>query len=981
MIPVAVVGIDCRFPAAPDKDAFWQLMLDATVTDTEVPAQRWNVDAYYDRGGAPGTMNTRRGHFIGNVDAFDNQFFGVAPIEAAALDPQQRLLLETSWRALEDGGIDPRSLAGTQTGVFVGIMSSEWSSLQLNDFAGITPFRGTGSGYFMAANRISYHLGLTGPSMAIDSACSSSLTAVHHGCAALRSGEADLVIAAGANLILTPSLSIFYTQAGLSAPDGRCKPFGQHADGIGRGEGVGAVVLRRLDDALAAGQPIYAIVKSSVVNHDGRSNGITAPNRHTQVALMRRALELAEIDAASVDFVEAHGTGTVIGDAIEARALGEVHHARRANPCLLGSVKGNIGHTEGSAGIASFIKACLALQHRTLPPTTYGGEDHRGLRLDELGLQLADRARALPTEGAIGAISSSGLGGSNAHVVVESAPAPAAPVTGRYGVLTISASSPKSLLRNIAAVTPALDSLEPDHVASWCRSTNVVKRSNRHRIAVHGDRDSLLKCLRQFTAGARPDLASSAPARKTPASFGLLFSGQGTQYPGMTLPLYEANPVYRSILDAAAAAVNQHLRADVLGALFGSQSSLADASLAQPALFIVSYALASTLRESGIEIAFGIGHSLGEITAACLAGVLTLEDATRLVAVRGRMMESLPHDGAMLSAELSLAEAEAVLEAESACAVAAVNGEHALTISGPIDAVERTHTLIRQQGRKAVRLNVSQAFHSPSMSPIVEDFRRELQGLEPGDAEFPIFSTVLGRQVVGQEMNADYWAEQILAPVRFSDAVRAALSWTVPAYFAEAGPRSVLLSLARQSEMASEARMLALCSGPDSGGTELLEVAAATMRDGYSPDLDALCGRSTDFAFRLPPYVFDDSNRFWLDRPTVHGEHMSNTQTTDESANGAPASCSPTGDVVTAGIVDMIADVGGYPSGTLDLSKRLVEDLGYDSLLQLRLLERLRTQYPPLSDVNVVEVLPSIGSVGDLVGFITQRLSLSGETG
>ncbi|MEE6179348.1 type I polyketide synthase [Mycobacterium sp. 050134] len=977
--PIAVVGIDCRFPAAPDKEAFWRLLLDAAVTDTEVPAERWRVDAYYDRGGAPGTMNTRRGHFIDDVDAFDNQFFGIAPIEAAGLDPQQRLLLETSWRAIEDAGIDPRSLAGTQTGVFVGIMSSEWSSLQLNDFTGVTAFRGTGSGYFMAANRISYHLGLNGPSVAIDSACSSSLTAVHQGCAALRSGEADLVIAGGANLMLTPALSIFYTQAGLSAPDGRCKPFGEGADGIGRGEGVGAVVLRRLDDAVAAGQPIYAVVKSSVVNHDGRSNGITAPNRHTQVALMRRALDAADIDAADVDFVEAHGTGTVIGDAIEARALGELHRSRHETPCLLGSVKGNIGHTEGSAGIASFIKTCLALHHHALPPTVFGQEDHRGLRLGELGLQLADGKCQLPAEGAIGAVSSFGLGGSNAHVIVESAPAMPPPAAGRHGALTISGSSPESLSRNAAAIIPVLEALEPARLASWCRSTNVVKRSNRHRLAAHGDRNALLKDLRQFVAGTRPDLASSTPPRKTPASFGLLFSGQGTQYPAMTRPLYDANAVYRRNLESAAAAVNEHLRVDLLAELFERKAGLADAGIVQPALFAVSYSLAKTLRESGIEIAFGIGHSLGEISAACLAGVLTLADAARLVTARGRLMESLPHDGAMISVDLSPAEAEEVLDGETGCAVAAVNGEHALTISGPTESMERIHTLIRQRGRKATRLNVSQAFHSPSMRPIVEAFRRELSGLEPGDAEFPIFSTVLGRQVTGQEMDADYWAEQILAPVRFADAVRAALSWTVPAYLAEAGPKSVLLSLAGQSPVAFEARMLALCSGAESRGTELLEVAAATMRDGYAPALDALYGGPMGPALRLPPYVFDASNRYWLDRAATPSQRVSVIRTAGSAVSGE--SSSPEGDLVTAGIVDMIADVGGYPSGTLDLSKRLVEDLGYDSLLQLRLLERLRTQYPPLSDVNVAEVLPSIGSVGDLVGFVTQRLSLSGETG
>ena len=611
MTPIAVVGIDCRFPGAPDKDAFWRLLMDGVVTDSEVPSQRWDIDTYYHPNGVAGSMNTRRAHFIDDVDAFDNDFFGIAPIEAEALDPQQRLLLQASWRALEDAGIDPRSLAGTPTGVFVGMMSSEWSSLQMHDFAGLTPFRGAGSGYFMAANRISYHLNLTGPSMAIDSACSSSLMAVHQACAALRSGETDTAIAAGANLILTPALSIFYTQAGLSAPDGRCKPFGQCADGIGRGEGVAAVVLRRLDDAVAAGQPIYAVVKSSVANHDGRSNGITAPNRRSQVELMRRALSLAEVEAGQIGFVEAHGTGTVLGDMIEANALGDIHKTRRGEPCLLGSVKGNIGHTEGSAGIAAFIKACLALHRGVLPPTLFGDTANPALRLEAHGLRLVESPEPLPANALCG-VSSFGLGGSNAHAVLESAPPVEQPAAGVAGVLTVSAPSEQALRRNLDSIATALYTLDDQRLASWCRTTNVVKRSHRYRLVLEGNRGTLVDGLRDFLAGARADLASSAPMRKVPARVGLLCSGQGTQYPGMTRPLYDANPMYREHLDAAAAALDPHLPSDLFAAIFGDDPGPDYTSLAQPALFAVSYALGKTLLQSGIRPAFGIGHSVGE---------------------------------------------------------------------------------------------------------------------------------------------------------------------------------------------------------------------------------------------------------------------------------------------------------------------------------------------------------------------------------
>ncbi len=772
MTSIAVVGIDCRFPGAPDKDAYWRMLMDGVVTDTEVPLQRWDVDTYYHPDGVAGSMNTRRAHFIDDVDAFDNDHFGIAPIEAAALDPQQRLLLQTSWRALEDAGIDPRSLAGTSTGVFVGMMSSEWTSLQMFDYPEVTAFRGAGSGYFMAANRISYHLNLTGPSMAIDSACSSSLMAVHQGCVALRAGETDTVIAAGANLLLTPSLSIFYTQAGLSAPDGRCKPFGQGADGIGRGEGVAAVVLRRLDDAIADGQPIYAVVRSSVANHDGRSNGITAPNRRSQVELMRRALTLAEVQAEQIGFVEAHGTGTFLGDMIEANALGDVHKTRGGQPCLLGSVKGNIGHTEGSAGIAAFIKVCLALHHGVLPPTVFGDSANAGLRLDAHGLKLADSAQPLPAHGALGAVSSFGLGGSNAHAVLESAPPVARLDPGVTGVLTLSAPSEDALRRNAECIATGLHDLDGQQVASWCRSTNVVKRSQRHRLVLEGNRGSLLDGLREYLAGDRPDLASSVPTSKVPAGVGILCSGQGTQYPGMTRPLYDANPIYREHLDAAAAALDPHLPADLLAAIFGDDPGLHHTSLAQPALFAVSYALGKTLLQSGVRPAFGIGHSVGELAVACLAGVLTVDDAARLVAIRGRLMGSLPPGGAMIAIDLALEQAEGLIADEPGCAIAAVNGPRSVVISGAADAVGRAGAAVRAQGGKAVNLVVSHAFHSPLMAPMVAEFRHELSGLTPGAAEFPLFSTVLGREVQGDEMDADYWANQICSPVRFFDAVQ-----------------------------------------------------------------------------------------------------------------------------------------------------------------------------------------------------------------
>lgn len=976
MMPIAVTGIDCRFPGAIDKDAYWRLMMDGSVNDTEVPQQRWDVNAFYSPDGGPGTTNTRRGHFIDDIDAFDHEFFGIAPVEAAALDPQQRLLLQSSWRALEDATIDPRSLAGTSTGVFVGVMSSEWSTLQLLDYAEISPFRGSGSGYFMTANRISYHLGLTGPSVAIDSACSSSLTAIHQGCAALRSGEADTVIAGGVNLILTPALSIFYTQAGLSAPDGRCKPFQHNANGIGRGEGVATVVLRRLDDALADRQPIYAVVRSSVTNHDGRSNGITAPNRRSQAELMRRALDLATVTADQIAFVEAHGTGTVLGDRIEANALGDLHENRTGQRCLLGSVKGNIGHTEGSAGIAAFIKTCLALHHRVLPPSVLSDGPNPDLHLQQHGLRLADEAEELSQGAVFGAVSSFGLGGSNAHAILESAPVAALPMPGRRGVLTISAPSARALTRNIEMIADSLHAVDDNGIAAWCRSSNVVKRSHRHRVVLQGDSDGLLDGISQFAAGRRADLLSSMPSRRGLATAGLLFTGQGGQYSNMTRPLYDANPVYRQNLDTVAAAVTRQMGRDLLGVTFGGDPRLNHTSLAQPALFAVSYALGKTLLQTGIRPTFGVGHSLGEITAACLAGVLTVDDAARLVVARGRLMGSLPPGGGMIAIDLDLELAETLVAEEPGCSIAAVNGPNALTISGRSDAVMRLGKLVRGRGGKVVDLAVSHAFHSPLMEPIIGEFQQELDWLEPQSAQFALFSTALGRRVDGREMTAEYWAQQLVSPVRFYDALVAAVRTAGADYLVEAGPRTELLTLARKSGAASATTpLLAMCSGPNSMGSELLEVGAKLMRDGFSPELTPLYGAPEEPLPRIAPYVFDDAARFWFGGDIAPPRHHPQASQVDVTpAGSAEAEVVRVQHNSEEEILALIADVGNYPVSTLARSQRLADDLGYDSLLQLRLLDRLRAQYPQLQHVNVVDVLPNIGNVGGLVDFVAHEL-------
>ena len=591
---------------------------------------------------------------------------------------------------------------------------------------------------------------------------------------------------------------------------------------------------------------------------------------------------------------------------------------------------------------------------------------------------------------ALGAVSSFGLGGSNAHAVLESAPAVAQPDSGSTGVLTLSAPSEEALRRNADSVATALRNVDDQALASWCRATNVVKRSQRHRLVLDGDRGTLIDGLREFLAGARTDLASSAPTSKVPATVALLCSGQGTQYPGMTRPIYDANPIYREHFDAAAAALYPHLPSSLLAAIFRDDPELHHTSLAQPALFAVSYALGKTLLQSGIHPVFGIGHSVGEVTAACLAGVLSVDDAARLVAVRGRLMGSLPPGGAMVAVDLAVKQAEALVADEPDCAIAAVNGPRSVTISGAADAVARAHAAVRGQGGRAVNLTVSHAFHSPLMEPMVAEFRREMSGLAPGPAEFRLFSTVLGREVEGHEMDTDYWANQICLPVRFFDAIQAAVSAASADFVAEAGPRSTLLTLARQCGLPPQTRALALCGGPDSNGTELLGVAATLLRDGYSPDLSPLYGRPAGPLHRIPPYVFDTSSRFWFDGGVAAAVPTAAMSRLREEPTAQPAVVTPVAErqqpaqvppASEGAVLAVIAEVGGYSVGELARSSRLSDDLGYDSLIQLRLFDRLRADYPQLGHIAIVEVLPKIHSVGDVVDFVVERLgSAAGVT-
>ncbi|SEK58875.1 type I polyketide synthase [Streptacidiphilus jiangxiensis] len=995
MREIAIVGLDCRFPGAADARAYWELLMRSGDAVGRVPADRWDGAEFSAPEGGDGRANTDRGGFIDDPDVFDNEFFTISPREAAAMDPQQRLLLQCSWRALEDAGIAPASLAGSDTGVFVGIMGNEWAHRHLTDYDKITAQVGSGNGYCMTANRISYHLDLKGPSLAVDTACSSSLVAVHLAGNALLSGECDTAIAAGVNVTVSPALNIFYTQAGLSAPDGRCKPFSAQADGIGRGEGVGVVVLRRLEDALADGQQVYAVIRATAVNQDGRSNGLTAPNRWAQQAVLEAAYRRAGVEPAEVVFTEGHGTGTELGDMIETKALGALHATRADKPMALGSVKGNLGHTEGAAGVAGLIKVALSLHNRVVPASRFAVRENPKLNLAAKGIKLIKAPLRLAAGTSVAGLSSFGMGGTNAHAVLASAPPQAvrpatveAPGTAG-GVFTLSATTPEALRRNLLAQAEELDKRRVP-LGRLCWTSNRVKTGHRIRFALPAEDISALSAALRAAAEDDDLLTRHAnrPTGRPKAAF--LFAGQGVQSPGMTMRLYRESAVYRRHLDAADAALRPHLGWSVVELLTAEDQKVHRTGSAQPALFAVGYALARTMEEFGVEPALLLGHSVGEYAAAVVADALTLDEAARLIAARGRLMEALPDGGGMLSVFAPEAEILPLIHDEPLIGVAAVNGPRQTVLSGDLEVLDRVALELGEADLDMRRLTVSHAFHSPLMQPMLAEFAEVARGIA-GVPRLPFYSTVRGRLLrPGEPLDADYWTEHVSAAVRFADAAEALLA-AGPTHVVEIGPQPVLGGLVRRLRPPAGLRTLHPLPTRESGRPDLGALLAQLYQDGLDPHWDALYGEEQRTLTRLAPYAFSDAHRFWVKPPTRNGR-SGLTVTTAEAADGsggqvdddhvvrlAPAGRAAFRGRVAEKVAAAVAAVGGYSLDELSLRSRLYEDLGFDSVTLMELKKDLEKALPETGEVSVPELIPVLGSLGELIAFYEARSDVAAD--
>lgn len=866
--PVAVIGVGCRFPGDIDgPERLWDFLTE----------KKCAITAYPDRGFTNAGTFAESGGFLKDVAGFDNRFFDIPPDEALRMDPQQRLLLEVSWEALEHAGIIPESLRLSRTGVFVGVSSTDYVRLvSASAQQKSTIWDNTGGSSSIIANRISYFLDIQGPSIVIDTACSSSLVAVHLACRSLSTWDCDIALVGGTNVLISPEPWGGFREAGILSQTGCCHAFDKSADGMVRGEGCGVIVLQRLSDARLEGRRILAILTGSAVNQDGKSNGIMAPNPSAQIGVLENACKSARVDPLEIGYVEAHGTGTSLGDRIEAHALGMVFGRKRpgSGPLMIGSIKPNIGHLEGAAGIAGLIKAVLMVERGSLLPSGGFTEPNPAIPFTELGLRVVDELQEWPVVAGRprrAGVSSFGFGGTNAHVIVEEAGSVGADtVSGRADVggsgggvvaWVISGKTASALaaqagrLGRYVRARPALDVVDVGYSLVSTRSVF------DHRAVVVGQtRDELLAGLAGVVAG-RPEAGVVCGVGKPAGKTAFVFAGQGSQWLGMGSELYAAYPVFAEALDAVVDELDRHLRYPLRDVIWGHDQDLLNTTeFAQPALFAVEVALYRLLMSWGVRPGLVLGHSVGELAAAHVAGALCLPDAAMLVAARGRLMQALPAGGAMFAVQAREDEVAPMLGHD--VSIAAVNGPASVVISGAHDAVSAIADRLRGQGRRVHRLAVSHAFHSALMEPMIAEFTAVAAELSVGLPTIPVISNVTGQLVADDFASADYWARHIRAVVRFGDSVRSA-HCAGASRFIEVGPGGGLTSLIEASLADAQIVSVPTLRKDRPEPVSVMTAAAQGFVSGLGLDWASVFSGYRPKRVELPTYAFQHQ-KFWL---------------------------------------------------------------------------------------------------------------------
>jgi acyl transferase domain-containing protein/acyl-CoA synthetase (AMP-forming)/AMP-acid ligase II/acyl carrier protein len=876
--PIAVIGFGCRLPGGvTDADSFWSLLAGGVDAIAEVPADRWDREVLFDANpGAAGRMTTRFGGFLDGIDRFDAGFFEIAPREAVSMDPQQRLLLEVTYEALEDAGQVPDALAGSDTGVFVGICNGDYGHmLRRRAPEQIDAYMSTGTSFAVAGGRIAYAFGFEGPNVAIDTACSASLVAVHLACQSLKSGESSLAIAGGVNVILTPEVSIDFSRANMFAPDGRCKGFDAAADGYVRSEGCGLVVLKRLSDAIRDGDRILGVVRGSAINQDGRSNGLTAPNGRAQQAVIRRALRTAGVEPAEVSYVEAHGSGTPLGDSIELEALKAVFGNRddRALPCLIGSVKSNIGHLESAAGVAGLIKVLLGFERRAIAPHLHFHRPNPSIGLDGTRLRIATTLESwMPGDHRrIAGVSSFGLSGTNAHVVVEEPPQPtASPATkwSRAYVLPVAARDDAALFARAARFAAEIESRGAD--TEWLRdavATASQRRAHRScRAAVVGeDAAELARGLRAVAANEKVPGVSIGSGRRAGRPIVFVYSGHGSQWVGMGRRLLAEETPFLECLRAVDAALRGPAGFSVIEMLGAGPDDprWQRVDAVQPAVFAIQIALTAEWRAWGVQPDAVMGHSNGEVAASVVAGALTLEDGARVIATRSRHVLPTCGHGRMALVEMSPGDMQALLSNVPEVSIASYHGPDTVLVSGSAGPVIDLVRALEARGLFARLIDVDFASHSSHMDGILNGLATALAGIRGRPARDAVLcSTVAADLVGGEELNAEYWVRNIREPVRLHESVEKLVSMGYEV-FLEVSPHPVLVPTLQRT-LGARGEALGSLRRESDEVRELAESLARVFTAGV--DVDWSARTEARRPVRLPTYPWQ-RRRYWVEMP------------------------------------------------------------------------------------------------------------------
>ena len=890
--PIAIVGISCRYPGGvASPQGLWEMLVAGSDGTTEFPADRgWDIEGIFDpdpeRAGA---TYTRRGGFLHEAGEFDPEFFGISPREALAMDPQQRLLLEAAWEALEDAGVDPASVRGSATGVFAGVMHHDYAGGSASVPTDLEGQFTTGISGSVASGRVAYELGLEGPAVTIDTACSSSLVAAHWAVQALQSGECELALAGGVTTMATPNVFIGMSRQRGLAPDGRCKSFSADADGTGWSEGSGLLLLERLSDAKANGRRILAVIKGSATNQDGASNGLTAPNGPSQERVIRQALANAGLKPSEVDAVEAHGTGTTLGDPIEAGALLATYGQDRDTPLALGSLKSNIGHTQAAAGVGGVIKMVMALREEALPKTLHVSEPTPHVDWSQGEIELLTEQRSWPKaeKPRRAGISSFGISGTNAHLIIEEAPEQPAPQKDeakRPPLLpfALSAKSPEALADAAGRLAAHLEDKAPDTLDVAHTLLNARAQLEHRAVIVAGDQAELLAGLDALAQGKSAEHLSAAKKTQGPLAF--LLSGQGSQRPQMGKGLYEAFPVYATAFDSACEALAAE-GIEVKEALWAEpgtelSDSLGRTDLTQASLFALQVSLYALTTSYGLTPDYLLGHSVGEITAAHLAGVFSLSDAAKLIAARGRLMAALPAGGAMALIAATEAEVKASLTPYTGrLNIAAINSPTQITVSGDEDALSEWEAEQQKAGKEPKPLQVSHAFHSHRMEPMLAEFEGVAATLNPSAPQIPVISNRTAEPLT-PEQAADpaYWASQVRGEVRFAEGL-AYLKDQGTAACLELGPAAVLSALAAE-QLPSAARASTLRHKQADAPSFLLALGAMHA-GGQKVDFTQLFKDTGATTTELPTYPFQ-RQRFWLEPSKAAGDLSAAGQSSTE---------------------------------------------------------------------------------------------------